>query len=351
MNKITDKDKIAVYFGPDNDGLCSSIITSEAIKRLRNRPIDLLIYEESNEPKISRKNIRKLKDNEINRLIVLDIAIDSAPEDTLEALVNYKTLVLDHHQTVQDLNRQGIIFVKPEFFSDIPSAKYPVSKLAYDLFSKLIDIQDLDWISSIGILSDSAYPTWKAFVDEVNRRHHLKTDKDIWKSDLGLVASNLHYAILYSKNNLPKCSEILKNSNSPRDILTSPIKKYKEIVERKIQTLINNFPKNSESYHRGDVILYEIQSRFDICSTLSTIISNKYIPNKTLIVIQPENGRVTINARRQDGKINLANIIRGAVSGFDNASGGGHIPAAGASINKKDLPAFKKNILKMLSEF
>jgi len=67
VQKIRESDKIAIYTGPDVDGISSAAITSEAIKRIRGKPIDLFIYEESN---FEVERGRLLEDGDTNKVVL-----------------------------------------------------------------------------------------------------------------------------------------------------------------------------------------------------------------------------------------------------------------------------------------
>ncbi len=348
---INKKDKIAIYCGPDTDGVCSSVLMSKVIERNKGRGIDLLIAEKTNKPGLSKKNKFVLEENSINKLIVLDIAIDNADEETLHELTKYKTLIIDHHHIVKDLNSDEVIFIKPSYFSSIPNAQYPTSKMIFDLSSGFTDINDLDWICSVGVVSDSSYKTWTDFVDKVIKKYNLKSEKDIWSSDPGLLSSYLSSAMIVDQNNFLECFNILSQSNKPQDLLSSNIKRFKKTIDDCIKELKENFKEKAERYENLELVFYYIKPKYRVGSPLSTIISFENMPNKTLIVLQEnDDGMMTVDARRQDGKINLAELMKKSVEDFDNASGGGHIPAAGATFKKEDLIKFKENIKRILSK-
>ncbi len=350
--RISTTDRIAVYTGPDVDGLSSAAITSEAIRRIRGKPIDLFIYEESNRPGLTQSNSLKISDCQINKLVVLDISIDNAPDETIEVMRGLDTLVLDHHLTVRDLNKEGILFVKPEYFSKVEPVRYPSSKMTYDLFGKVVSLGDLDWISALGIMSDGAYDVWSEHVDKVAEKQGIKYRKgEVWKSDLGKAVTVLNRALLYDSKNAPECLEALASSKSPRDLIDSGIRRYKHEIDEEIKRLEDDFRMKRRLSEDGKTMYYEFNSPFGVCSTLSTILGYNYMkPSDNLVVVQVKKDKCVVNLRRNDKKVNLASIARIAVDGLPDSSGGGHIPAAGAEIRMEDLPEFKKRILELLSK-
>jgi nanoRNase/pAp phosphatase (c-di-AMP/oligoRNAs hydrolase) len=55
-----------------------------------------------------------------------------------------------------------------------------------------------------------------------------------------------------------------------------------------------------------------------------------------------------MSLRRQDKKVNCGRVAQRAIKNLNNASGGGHIPAAGVHIMSKDWEIFRNRILKLL---
>ena len=55
--------------------------------------------------------------------------------------------------------------------------------------------------------------------------------------------------------------------------------------------------------------------------------------------------RVTLSARRQDRKKDMGKLLHDSVYGLPDGNGGGHVPAAGASLLRQDYPEFKKRLL------
>ena len=261
LGKISKKDKVMVYCGPDSDSICSSVLFSKIFERQNGRSIDYLIAEKTNKPGISEENKRFLQENKINKLIVLDIAIDNADKNTLEELTKYDTLVIDHHQIVRDLSSERILFIKPNKFSDIASAQYPTSKIVFDLASDFVDVHDLDWICSIGVIADSSYKTWKDFVDQVVQKYKLRSEENIWQSDLGLISSYLSSAMIVDPSNYKECFEILSKSKQPREVLISDLGRFKRDVDICIEELIKEFSSKAEAYSDLDLVFYQIKPK------------------------------------------------------------------------------------------
>jgi single-stranded DNA-specific DHH superfamily exonuclease len=82
----------------------------------------------------------------------------------------------------------------------------------------------------------------------------------------------------------------------------------------------------------------------NIESVLATVLSIKY-PKKTLFVYNAMDNVVKVHLRRNDGKINLGELVRRAASGFKNSASGGHRNAAGGHVLSDDFESFKATFI------
>jgi single-stranded DNA-specific DHH superfamily exonuclease len=104
----------------------------------------------------------------------------------------------------------------------------------------------------------------------------------------------------------------------------------------------------AEFFEDIGLIFYIIKSKYRIKAPLNTRLSLE-MPNKTILLLQEsEGGKISISARRRDEKVAVNDLLENAIVGLEGASGGGHIPAAGATIRKQDLQKFKENIMSYL---
>jgi len=161
VRSIKSKDRIAVYHHTDTDGLCSAVIAAKAIERLTGRR-PLQFVSKQNEVSITPIIIRRLKSKKITKLVCTDLCVDGNPATVREVEKFADILVIDHHKLYHNLNSPRTVFLKSEM---VTSAYYPASKLAFDLFSRIININDLDWLAAAGTIADVAYKEWRGFID------------------------------------------------------------------------------------------------------------------------------------------------------------------------------------------
>lgn len=99
-----------------------------------------------------------------------------------------------------------------------------------------------------------------------------------------------------------------------------------------------------ERYNKDSLLIYEIDSKYQIKSLLSTKLSVEKYADKTLIIVQKIGDEMAISARRNDGKKNMNKLLKSAV-GTLAGNAGGHAPASGGSVSIKDYPQFKKQLI------
>jgi len=140
----------------------------------------------------------------------------------------------------------------------------------------------------------------------------------------------------------------LWKAKNPNDVLKSNLKKYSTIVQKEIDYYMRHAKKLAVFYPKKQLIIYEIKPKYNIKSNLSTVLSMIY-PNSTLILasLDKQKKNYTLSLRRQDQKIKMNELIEKALIGLQG-SGGGHIPAAGGRVARKDFEKFKENVLKLL---
>ena len=317
---LTEKDKIAILTHNDIDGMISAAIASKILGK-----IDYLDFLDYRQTKI-RNCLQELKNNKINKLVILDYSCEQEQETIKEIEKFAEILILDHHHWNEDINSKKTIFLRTE-------TKIPASYLAYYLFSKIQAIPN--WLPALGILSDRA------------DKYQRDNAKEVWhdfklqgKEDLFNIMSVLNSAIIYFKSKSEKVFSILNEAKNPEDILA--LKKYSDDVEQEIQEKLNEFESEKQD---SDLFFYLYSSRFGINSELSTRISLKH-RDKTVILARNSNGIISLSARRQDGKVNCVELLKNLTEGIENSFTGGHFPAAGGNFPSKYLGKFKENLAK-----
>jgi len=340
--------KTVIIYDTDSDGIGSAAIIAKTIKRLYKKIPEALPSDHSF-LFISEKMFREIKSKKFDLIIIVDMAIDEKPEYVLRLAKKSKILIIDHHQTYDNLNRyKNILHINPGLWKiNIPSSEYCTCKLAYDICNKITDIEDLDWVAGMGIIFDMCEKRWKSFLEGVFRKHNITCEK------LGEVSNILTAGYRYSGSIGARIGyEACLESDSPLDVFeartinSKKLKRFDSVIEKEIKSIENNWKKSAEIIEDKKLIILKLNTRFAVSSPISTFISLKK-PNYTVFVFRKKGKFTYMSLRRQDKKVNCGKIAIELTKGLGNSSGGGHIPAAGVHIMSKDWKEIRKRMLKM----
>jgi single-stranded DNA-specific DHH superfamily exonuclease len=347
LKSISKEDKVAVMHHTDPDGVCSGVIMTKAIERLRKKKIDLRVNQGSTAHTISDETIKKLKKKNINKFITTDLAVDGGKKQLLKVAQFAQVLIIDHH-TLFPVQHKNIIIVKPQnLINDKKPSQYPATKFCYDIVKKIVNVQDLDWLVGLGILMDGAQKRWPLFIHNLFKKYNVKKQKNMYHTVFGKAGIMLHFSELYSIRNVPTCYTIIYNAKNPQTILNSPLKKYDKAVRKEVRYWMEQVNNKAEFHNNCDLIYYELPPKYKVQGPVSTLLSRKH-PHKTIITISRNKKKVYISARRQDWKVPVNQLIINVLKPLKHSQGGGHVPAAGGQFLRKDLALFKKRLLTAL---
>jgi len=348
ISSITKEDIVAVLHHTDPDGVCSGVIAAKLVEKIRGKKIDLRLNQRAGAIPVTESSLEILKQNNITKLIITDLCVDQETSNLKEIEKFAEILVIDHHKIYEDINSEKTVFIKPDFISEKKSSAYPASKFCFDLASEITDMSDFDWIAAVGLIGDCAFLTWVSFIDKVLAKYDMAKDPDIFQTDLGKGASLISDAESFDTANVEEAFNVVYTASSPNDLLNSSLQKYRDTVENEISYWKEHLNEFAEFYDDINLIFYMIKSKYRIKAPLNTRLSIEN-PNKTILLLQEsENNTISISARRRDEKVAVNNLLENAIKGLEGASGGGHIPAAGATIKKADLQKFKENVMNIL---
>ena len=145
---------------------------------------------------------------------------------------------------------------------------------------------------------------------------------------------------------LAHCHDRLMAASEPKDFADKKVLGYKSTFDKEMEKHIKNYKKKAKTF--GELILYEIKSKYEVKSPVSNYISWNICPDKTLLILH-ENKKMKklyISARRQDRKISMNALMKKAIDGIDGAVGGGHIPAGGAVVPISQKEKFIEQVKK-----
>ncbi len=346
---IIHSKKIALIFDLDTDGVCSAKIVFEAINRMQKDIDDFFPSPSGNindEPLING-----LKNSNPDLLIIVD---DELRKDSFIAKnFNFNILVIDHH-SIQDLpDKENIHYYNPKIFGD--ESYVPASKYCFDIFSKIVDINDLDWVACVGIIADSGAVHHKDFIKKVFSKYgeEPKIDKDyLSDSFFGYLGDIINSGKIAKGNDGSLLAlKVLRDSSSPKDLLEKSfeLRNLCDEINLYLKEVCEDFEAKKEEYKELDLFFYSFNPKYKIGSVLSTIVSFKH-PNKTVVIFSKKPKIVSISYRRQDKLVDMNALARESIKGLKSAGGGGHIPAAGGHVQFRDLNMVKRNIISYLKK-
>ena len=339
--------RVLIIFDTDGDGIGAASILAKTLKKVF-RKMPEAMPANHNLSFIDERMFQKSKKFDV--IITVDAAVDEKPDYVLRLAKKANILIIDHHQINKNLNSvKNILHINPNLWKTrFTSYKYCTSKIVYDICSKLTNIEDLNWLAGIGIVNDKSEDTWKGFLERVYKKYKISLSKLRTVNDI--ITSGYYYS--GSKGVVIGYKACLESS-SPVDILkaetanSKKLKRFYDAIEREIVLTAKNWRKNAEIIEDKKLIILKLDTGFSISSPISTKVSFEK-PNYTVLVTRKNGKMIYMSLRRQDKKVNCGRIAQRAIKDLNNASGGGHIPAAGIHIMCKDWKTFRERILDLL---
>jgi len=315
LEKINSNDKILVIHHNDGDGYASGIIFYDWCKQKK--------AEVENFPFTYKANIKVPNLNKFNKIIVTDIA--PAGIEELDLPLNKEIFYTDHHPLDVPVPEE-ILELRTTDEGYIPSARTA---------GELTGIKK--WLSVMGTVTDAGdlYPENDSYIKELLEKEKLSVGE--FREKYSNVFTN---TLIYFHNEQQKAFEIIKEINSLEEF--KKLEKYSEAIENEIQKIVEEY--NTKKEMLGDINFFYFETKFYIKKALAAITSRNN-PEETIIFATPQDDKyLSISARNQSKKKDMAKLLKAGIKGLENAGAGGHIPAAGATIQKKDLEKFKQQI-------
>lgn len=322
-SKLNDKDKIALISHTDLDGIAAAKVVNEV---LNADFITFLGYDDLNKNLVQVLKEKKMKFVVFTDLYIKDIEMLREIEKFAEVLI------IDHHLAQVDLNSERTVFLNSQGFC----ATY----ICYYLFSKIQNIEKLDWLVACACVADWQYFNNKTWMNSVYEKYNDKfvgNPEGIKKSKMYDLQWDLGLALIYFKDNLKKVFDSIGDKFG--DI--GDLGKYSNIVQKEIDNALNRFEKEKEKIDDG--FYWEFVPNLEIGSIVSTIVSAKNW-NSTVLIIRKQENIYKFSVRRQDKKLNADEFVKKLLSGFEGADGGGHVAAAGGHFPLKYIGEFRKRL-------
>ena len=320
LEELKPSDKIALIFHDDLDGFASARLFYEFLQKRGCKNIEIGVLS------IAKKNPFGLQEiKSADKLIVLDLGSNLVSFD----LINEKkpTLYIDHHPKDESVFSENVIEWKT--ISGIP-----VSHTCYKILEEYV--LDLDWIALAGVLFDRGdkYQENIQFIRDVLIKNNLRLND--FNREVVYVLTSM---IIYFEDNLKKAFLLLAEIKNIGDI--KKIVRYSEPIDREIERFVSLFDQEKKSFNGIDFFYFE--PRFAVKSIVTSKISYEH-PEDIFIFATPENSLIRFSARCQTKRVDVAELLKKLIEGFDGATAGGHAVSAGGAIRKEDFPRFMERL-------
>jgi len=285
-------------------------------------------------------------------VITVDMAVHQSAVYVKKIARSAKVLVLDHHQCRESLSKidGNIVHVNSNFLkSGIEPHHYCTSKLAYDACKEVADLDDIKWAVGAGIIGDGAGLAWKPFIDSIYEAHpELSKGSEPYgfKSGLGEISLLINSGMSVSNSDgAGQVFEIVSNSTSPADILTSgKLREFRRVADAEVERLSAKWRDLAEIYESSKLAIYMMPTETFVGPEVAIRISAGTKEPYTFVLAKREGNLVYIGFRTNNQNVNCADLAR------FSGDGGGHKPSAGANILTSEWEGFKERVLQYMME-
>ncbi|MFH1327149.1 MAG: DHHA1 domain-containing protein [archaeon] len=330
VDSITKEDKVGVVTHNDLDGI-ASLIFLEKILKTKNIKIKFMNFFTLS-PQEFKSLPLKVKKAKLTKVFVLDINLDQYPESFVQLRENCDCFLIDHHTINPNLNIQDKILKT--------TGVDCVAFVFYDLAKDYIDVKEWNWLVCATMISEYSFKGEEQtnFIKSFYSDFNSEQPSD---SEIGRLADEIDWAIIYAKDNLEKVYDLVKDKD------LESIKKYSKEVEQEGKKWVNEFKEKAEYFQDKNIYFYHINPKFRMMTNIVNKISSIFPDNSILVFSNVSNNKnlIKVSARNQNKKANMVELLAKGIKGLKGAISGGHIPAAGGSFRKEDFEQFKKNIL------
>jgi single-stranded DNA-specific DHH superfamily exonuclease len=355
LEKAEKDENIGIIHHWDMDGTSSSVIVSKILEEVRGDPADWVSIPEERAYHLSGKDHEKIKD--LDRLIVLDFNLGADEIEDLIQDYDLKVLMVDHHSF--DRKPEGVSFVNPrEFDADV---YIPCSKICLDISDEFGLKDNLRWIAGMGVIQDFGVDSCPELFENLADEYDKYLPDELTQQELaknceyGRYSSILNIKPYRDSQHFAKLAyQALMKSDSLMEIEAQ--EEYRKVYEVYLEMqdefneVLENYEEEREIDREKCVIFFELDSEFNINSSIATNMSTK-TPEWIHLVVQKDKDEVNISGRCQSGRVDLGKLLKKALpqkAVEDGAEAGGHRKAAGASMHPEFYPEFKSNFLKLV---
>ena len=315
LKNINSNDKVAIIHDNDEDGFMSAILLYNLCKRKSTIAKTFAFIR-------GKSSLEKYKLKRFNKILIADLAPNLINKE-LTKIKNKKIWYTDHHKK---------------------DVRIPKNILEYRTKSEISSAKAIFELTR-------GTPLQEAIANSVDMGIKQKNNKKIILKYLKKIKyspqkwnKNILYpiarTIIYFEKNPRRAFNKLRRINTIKDIKI--LRKYDKKVGNEIKRQIKKYNNYHEKINK--INLFHFNPKYPIKSAIVNEISTKK-PKQTFIFITPKSKNTySISARNQTGKVDMIKLLKKATKNLKDTTAGGHVPAAGGIIQKKDLQKFKDNL-------
>lgn len=354
LDQIKEDDDVVILHHWDMDGISSSAIISKILEKTRGKPADTVKIPSQRAYHLEEEDEELIE--QADKLIILDFNLEAEELEQVQEELNTPVLVVDHHEF--DEIPEQVAFVNPRQYDK--EVYIPCSKITYEI-ATLYEMEDeIRWIAGLGIIQDFGADSSPEIFQKLKEGHQALFPEEITQENLakkceyGRYSSVLNIKPYKNSHHYSKLAyKALMKSKSLEELEAQEEyrKVYKVYLEMQdeFNRVMEDYEEEREIDRENMIIFFELQSDFNITSSIATNMSTK-TPDWIHLVIQ-EKDEINISARCQSGRVNLGELLLEALPEEaleDGAEAGGHKKAAGASMKEEYLPEFKQNFTELV---
>jgi single-stranded DNA-specific DHH superfamily exonuclease len=329
LKAIKSTDGVIVVFHNDVDGVCSCALLNKYLHHIGVKPYII------SQPMPPDKNLlRRIQSGVPNKIIFLDLAMDQQLPMLMKIRGIADILIIDHHFLAKNVNSQSVTHYNPRFKN--PKIYQSASYLLYKMCSKLFDIKDSIWIAAIGIIGDYDTSRSEDVLKEAEKNYDIKL--------FNRIAAMIESVRATKAMSCEQIVNLILSVKEPEQMLTGEFIDSYQKIENEIMATMQDIEKNSERI--GNLLIYNIKSKYNIRSTVATSLSERY-KDRFIVIYEKIGNKINVAGRDQSRKWNCDRTLKAAVRGL-KASAGGHEAAGGATLDAKDWDKFKSALIKIV---
>ena len=345
------ENNICLIYDIDADGMSSGSLIKHAFEKL-GIGFKLELTDITRKAVFSEENQRKIKEAQIDCIVATDIAF---PGFNMLGIYNsllqqgIRFLVFDHHKYEPSMQGENSLLIHPVDIFGKEHSSACASKLVYDILGQFVHLSEYEWIKGVGMIGDMNFLDYSDELKAIVRKYEskevqLSSNGDYFKTRLGRISNLVNSAMAIGRNEaLSDMFKVYSESAAIEDLERKLEKMDVTEIDGQINYYIADFKSLAEK--TGDIYFLEIKSKYYIGSPIASVISQAE-SGHTFIVYQRKGDFIIVNSRRQDRQYSMRDLMALSANGLQDSNGGGHIPAAGATIRVGDWGEFKQRLLK-----